>query len=98
MDLSPLAELLIARDEIARRTRELGEEIASHYASAGCPEISMVTILKGSFIFLADLVRCVDHPLTVDFMAISSYSQERGEAAPSGSRATSPRASTTRMS
>jgi hypoxanthine phosphoribosyltransferase len=78
VDLSSFAEPLITREEIARRTRELGREITSHYASAGAAGISLVTILKGSFIFLADLVRCIDLPFTVDFMAISSYSRERG--------------------
>lgn len=77
MDLSTFADVLITRQEIARRTRELGEEITRFYSSSGSPEVSLVTILKGSFMFLADLIRNIDHPLTVDFMAISSYSKER---------------------
>lgn len=78
MDLSAFSEPLITREEIARRTAELGRDISDYYASRGSAEITLVTILKGSFIFLADLIRRIDLPLSVDFMAISSYAQERG--------------------
>jgi hypoxanthine phosphoribosyltransferase len=80
MKIEPAAELLFSRELIRERTSELGAEITDHYRSTGCREISLVTILKGSFIFLADLVRSIDHPLTVDFMAISGYSRGRNDA------------------
>lgn len=80
MKIEPSAELLFPREHIRERTRELGAEISNYYRSSGCREISLVTILKGSFIFLADLVRSIDFPLTVDFMAISGYSRGRDDA------------------
>lgn len=79
MGKGPAAELLISREQLSKRARELGGEIRDFYTAAGSSEISAITILKGSFVFLADLVRCIDFPLTVDFMAISSYSQERDD-------------------
>ncbi len=50
--------------------RELGRQIASDYADD--PPI-LVNVLKGGFIFLADLVRAIDAPIEVDFMEVSSY-------------------------
>lgn len=66
-------EVLIDRETIQSRVRELGEEIARDYAGE---EIAVVSVLKGSFIFLADLVRCIDLPCTVDFLAVSSYGNQ----------------------
>jgi hypoxanthine phosphoribosyltransferase len=66
----PFAELISA-DAIAARVAELGAQITAHYK--GTDELVVIGILKGSFIFLADLVRVVDLPLTVDFIALSSY-------------------------
>ncbi len=79
MDTGSSSELLISREQLMEKTRELGAEIGSYYAAAGTSEISAITILKGSFIFMADLIRCIEVPLTVDFMAISSYSQDRDD-------------------
>lgn len=55
---------------IARRVVELGAEITSAYPDG---ELLMLGLLKGSFIFLSDLVRQVDRPLQVDFIVASSY-------------------------
>ncbi len=66
--------IVIAQDELKRRVSELGAEITDHYAGErGGGELAVITILKGGFIFLADLIRHIDYPLTVDFMAISGY-------------------------
>lgn len=62
----------IAYDEatIARRVRELGEEITAAYPDG---ELLVLGLLKGSFVFLADLVRAIRRPLHVDFLVASSY-------------------------
>jgi hypoxanthine phosphoribosyltransferase len=61
---------LISRDEIARRVAELGERIGRDYAG---PDLVMVGVLKGVFIFMADLVRALPFPVEVDFVRLCSY-------------------------
>ena len=56
--------------EIARRVNELGEEITAAYPDG---ELLVLGLLKGSFVFLADLVRQIRRPLQVDFLVASSY-------------------------
>lgn len=63
-------EVLLEKEEIASRIKELGEEITAAYAGE---EILVVGILKGSFMFMADLIRAINGPVAVDFMAVSSY-------------------------
>ena len=60
----------IDRDQIERRIEELGEQIRRDYE--GEP-LHLVCVLNGAFIFMADLVRAIDLPLTVDFLSVSSY-------------------------
>lgn len=55
---------------IATRVRELGGEIAAAYPDG---DLLVLGLLKGSFVFLADLVRAVERPLHVDFLVASSY-------------------------
>ena len=55
---------------IARRVEELGEEITTHYADG---DLLVLGLLKGSFIFLGDLVRSILRPHHVDFLVASSY-------------------------
>jgi len=50
--------------------RRLGEQITRDYADQ---EIYVIGILKGSFVFMADLVRAIDRPMKIDFMSVSSY-------------------------
>jgi hypoxanthine phosphoribosyltransferase len=63
--------VLISDTAIAQRTRELAADIRRDYADAG--QLHLVCVLKGAFMFLADLVRAMDMPVTLDFMALSSY-------------------------
>jgi hypoxanthine phosphoribosyltransferase len=63
-------EVLISEEEIRRRVAELGRQISSDYADK---DLVVVGVLKGSCVFMADLIRQVDLPLTIDFMAVSSY-------------------------
>jgi hypoxanthine phosphoribosyltransferase len=57
-------------DDIARRVHELGEEITSAYPDG---ELLVLGLLKGSFIFVSDLVRQVRRPLQIEFLVASSY-------------------------
>jgi hypoxanthine phosphoribosyltransferase len=61
---------LISRAEIARRVTELAEMISRDYAGR---DLVMVGVLKGAFIFLADLVRALPFPVEVDFVRLCSY-------------------------
>jgi hypoxanthine phosphoribosyltransferase len=62
--------VVISEEDLARRVRELGAEISRDYA--GRTPI-LVSVLKGSFIFLADLARAITAPINLDFMAITRY-------------------------
>ena len=69
----PFAELISA-DAIARRVAELGAQITADYAPLiATRDVVVIGVLKGSVIFLADLVRHVALPIIVDFMGTSSY-------------------------
>lgn len=62
-------ELVIAEQEIQRRVNELGREISA----AALPDLLVVIILKGAFVFAADLIRAIATPLEVDFIRVASY-------------------------
>ncbi len=63
-------DVLISREDLATRVRALGEQITRE--QAGRPLV-VIGVLKGSFIFLADLVRSIDLQMSIDFIGISSY-------------------------
>ena len=65
-----MGEILVQEDDLARRVRELGEEISRDYRSRG---LFLVGVLKGAVFFLSDLMRHMSVPCEVDFMAVSSY-------------------------
>ena len=67
------SDILIAAPDIERRIRELGAEISRDYRDTG--GVHLVCVLKGAFLFVADLVRAIDLPVTMDFMALSSYAK-----------------------
>lgn len=69
----PLMRILYPRQEIATRIDDMARQIDLDYEGR---EILMVGILKGSFLFIADLIRAVRTPATVDFMRIASYGSE----------------------
>jgi hypoxanthine phosphoribosyltransferase len=60
----------ISTAQIRERIRELGAQITKDYAGQ---ELHLICVLNGAFIFMADLVRAIDLPLSVDFMSVSSY-------------------------
>lgn len=66
---------LISKEQIQKRVKELGEQITNDYKDDDAPMV-VVGILKGSVIFMSDLVREIKLPLSMDFMEISSYGDE----------------------
>jgi hypoxanthine phosphoribosyltransferase len=70
-DTNPdLGELVVSEDELASRIADLGKTITADYA--GRPPL-LVGVLKGAFMFMADLARSIDLPVEFDFMAVASY-------------------------
>jgi hypoxanthine phosphoribosyltransferase len=65
-----LARIVYDAETIAKRVAELGQEITTAYPDG---ELLVLGLLKGSFIFLSDLVRRIDRPLQVDFLVAASY-------------------------
>ena len=66
-----IKQVLVTTDQIQMRVKELAEQISHDYADV--EQIYLIGILKGAFIFLADLSRQLTIPHVVDFMAVSSY-------------------------
>ena len=66
-----LPVVLISEEEIQQRVTELAAQISEDYADSG--DIVLVGVLKGAFIFLADLSRSMTIPRTIEFIAVSSY-------------------------
>jgi hypoxanthine phosphoribosyltransferase len=66
-------EVLISEEALAKRIGEIGRELTRDYVGK---DLAIVAVLKGSFVFLADLVRAIDMDCTVDFLATSSYGNE----------------------
>ncbi|HHW68154.1 MAG: hypoxanthine phosphoribosyltransferase [Epulopiscium sp.] len=65
-------EILFTEEEIAVKVKELGQQISEDYRGE---DLTVVGILKGSNIFMGDLIRKIDIPLSIDFMVVSSYGQ-----------------------
>ncbi len=63
-------EILISTDEIHERIKELGHQITKDYEGKN---LMLVGILKGAVIFMSELAQNIDLPITMDFMAVSSY-------------------------
>jgi len=68
--IGDIERVLFSEDELRERVAQLGAEITRDYAGK---RPVLVSILRGSFIFMADLAREIKLPVTVDFMAVSSY-------------------------
>jgi hypoxanthine phosphoribosyltransferase len=63
-------EMLLSEEKITRRVRDLGAQITADYQGR---RLHLVGILKGAWVFLADLIRYIDLEVTVDFLGIASY-------------------------
>src|SRR5581483_10273581 len=73
--MAPAGRILISSDQIQSRVREMADQIEADYPDG---PIYMISILKGSFIFLADLTRALKrHSVRIEFMGISSYGNEK---------------------
>ena len=64
-----IERVLFTEEELKARVRELGAQITRDYQGKAP---LLVSVLRGSFVFMADLVRSIELPCTVDFMAVSS--------------------------
>ena len=65
-----IQEVLFSEEQLDRRVREIAAQIEKDYEGK---EIMLISVLRGSFIFMADLSRRIDLPCTLDFMSVSSY-------------------------
>ena len=65
-----IGEILVQPDDLKQRVRTLGEQVSAEYADR---DLLLVGVLKGAVFFLADLMRHIEIPCEVDFMAVSSY-------------------------
>ena len=67
---NPIKKVLLSEEEIDKRVRELAKEISEDYRGK---DLLVVGILKGAVVFLSDLVKRLEFPVKIDFMAVSSY-------------------------
>ena len=65
-----VAEILITEEQIRDKVRELGRKVTADYAETS---VTLVSVLKGSLPFMADLMRAMEIPVTIDLMEVSSY-------------------------
>jgi hypoxanthine phosphoribosyltransferase len=72
MGIQPKPQILISRREIKATVKNLADEIAKDYRGKNP---LLIGVLKGAFIFMADLIRLLDIPLEIDFIRLSSYGQ-----------------------
>ena len=68
--VSDVAEVLLTEEQIAAKVAELGRQISADYAGR---QLTLVSVLKGSLPFMADLMRRISLPLRIDLMEVSSY-------------------------
>jgi hypoxanthine phosphoribosyltransferase len=68
--------ILLDQDTIQQRVQQMADMISTDYAGLRNEEFLLIGVLKGSFIFMADLARCLTVPHRVDFIALSSYADK----------------------
>ncbi|HYR19391.1 MAG TPA: hypoxanthine phosphoribosyltransferase [Myxococcales bacterium] len=73
MKLGDELEVLYTQQQIAARVREMAAEIERDHRGK---DLVLVGVLKGAFVFVSDLARLIDLPLSVDFIGLSSYGEE----------------------
>lgn len=71
----PLRRVIYSAEAIERRVSQLGREIAAAYPAGA--DVLVLALMKGSFIFVADLVRRIPRPIQFDFVAAGSYGDQR---------------------
>ncbi len=70
--MSERINVMLSKETIAARVRELGAEITREYADRA---LVLVCVLKGSFVFASDLARAIDLPMRIDFLGVRSYGE-----------------------
>jgi hypoxanthine phosphoribosyltransferase len=65
-----IGEILVGAEDLSRRVKELADQISTDYANK---DLLLIGVLKGAVFFLSDLMRHVDIPVEIDFMAVASY-------------------------
>lgn len=70
MEYQHKIEVMLTKEEIATKVKEIGAKITEDYKGKN---VLLVGVLKGSFVFFADLVRAIDMPITLDFISAKSY-------------------------
>jgi hypoxanthine phosphoribosyltransferase len=65
-----IGDILVQADDLSQRVRRLGEEISRDYEGK---DLVLIGVLKGAIFFLSDLMRAIEVPCEVDFMAVASY-------------------------
>lgn len=65
-----IKEILFSENQLKERISELGKQISKDYEGK---DLVLIGVLKGSVVFMADLIKTIDIPLSIDFMAVSSY-------------------------
>jgi hypoxanthine phosphoribosyltransferase len=65
-----IKEVLISKEQIHSKVKELGSQISKDYEGK---DLLLICVLRGAFIFMADLVREISIPIEIDFMLVSSY-------------------------
>lgn len=68
-----MEQIILSAEDIQSRVRELAGDIMRHYQGIGAEELVVVGILRGAVVLMSDLIRQLPLPLSIDFMAISSY-------------------------
>lgn len=68
--VNDIKQILISEEEIQAKVKEIGKQISQDYQGKN---LMMVSVLKGSVLFMADLMRAIDIHVAIDFMAVSSY-------------------------
>ncbi len=66
-------EILLSSEQIKNRVKELGKQISNDYRDKN---LCVISLLRGSFMFMSDLVREIDMPICIDFMTTSSYNHD----------------------
>jgi hypoxanthine phosphoribosyltransferase len=67
-------EILFSEEQLKGRIKELAEDINKDYA--GCQELVVISVLKGSILFTSDLIRHIDIPMTLEFVRLASYGND----------------------
>ena len=75
-----IKEILFSEEDLANRIRQMGQQITEDYKDTangrtadGAPKLLVISVLRGAAIYMSDLVRQIDLPLEMDYMAVSSY-------------------------